>query len=273
MFEVDHTVLTLDSLRWDSFVAAKTPFLDSLGDFRQVYANCSFTFPAHVAMLKGYFPANEELREQYYSRRCGQVYKTKPLERFSAQSKVSNSKDTGDLCIMRTNLTVPKYLSTEHGYKTVLSCGASDWLGDPMIRSQFDAFHSHWFDVDAQIDEWLKSREDWDGLLYTMMNTVATHYPFTADGVAVKHPWRRSGKFPETKAFRLEMAEYKDAQIAALERHDRQLARLEKHLRRSLLVIVGDHGDDFGENGYFGHTHNSMNPGLFSVPMLVRLPD
>jgi len=39
-------------------------------------------------------------------------------------------------------------------------------------------------------------------------------------------------------------------------------------LDRGLLMIVGDHGEDLGENGHFGHIHH-VGPTLTHVPMLL----
>ncbi len=53
------------------------------------------------------------------------------------------------------------------------------------------------------------------------------------------------------------------ALLDALERHGR--------LERSVVVVTGDHGEEFGENGFFGHTAN-FTPEQVHVPLVLRGP-
>ncbi len=65
-----------------------------------------------------------------------------------------------------------------------------------------------------------------------------------------------------------------DAEIAFL---DRQLARIFGELEdrglleTTMVVIVGDHGQAHGENGFWGHGERLLEP-VIKVPMLIRLP-
>jgi len=59
------TIITLDSLRWDAAILAKTPNLNKIFKktktyWNKVYANGTFTLPSHIAMFQnGQFPTNE----------------------------------------------------------------------------------------------------------------------------------------------------------------------------------------------------------------------
>ncbi len=65
-----------------------------------------------------------------------------------------------------------------------------------------------------------------------------------------------------------------DAEIAFL---DRQLERVFRHLEdrglleTTMVVIVGDHGQAHGENGFWGHGERLLEP-VIKVPMMMRLP-
>lgn len=48
--------------------------------------------------------------------------------------------------------------------------------------------------------------------------------------------------------------------------------KLRGYWDNTLLIIFGDHGDNFGENDIFGH-HFSVSDELIRVPLLMRFPD
>jgi glucan phosphoethanolaminetransferase (alkaline phosphatase superfamily) len=56
-------------------------------------------------------------------------------------------------------------------------------------------------------------------------------------------------------------------QRLAVEWADAQLARLFEGLRDSaaIVIVCGDHGEEFGEGGRFGHGH--PHPAVMTVPM------
>jgi hypothetical protein len=63
-----------------------------------------------------------------------------------------------------------------------------------------------------------------------------------------------------------EMRELHRAQVRALETADQALEGLVDNLPKPLLLVVAsDHGELFGEAGYFGH-------GPFAHPLLMEVP-
>lgn len=92
--------------------------------------------------------------------------------------------------------------------------------------------------------------------------------------------WRAAATDPEsiTKEECREMLncydeeiQYVDAQVAAF------LDRLEERgvLSESLVILTADHGDLFGEDGYYGHPRR-LHDGVLRVPMLLigeNVPD
>ncbi len=59
---------------------------------------------------------------------------------------------------------------------------------------------------------------------------------------------------------------------------DSQLKKVFRQMKKldiydsSLIVIVSDHGELFGEHGFYGHRNVSMYSGVLHVPLMVKLP-
>lgn len=70
---------------------------------------------------------------------------------------------------------------------------------------------------------------------------------------------------------------YRNAYERAIGRVDAQLGRLFRELERrgvldeTLVVVVGDHGEQLGEHNLFGH-HNSLYLPALHVPLVIRYP-
>jgi arylsulfatase A-like enzyme len=61
---------------------------------------------------------------------------------------------------------------------------------------------------------------------------------------------------------------YADAQFGAF------VEKLESRglLNETLIIVTADHGDAFGEHGYYGHPRN-LDDELLSIPMIMHVPD
>ena len=64
-------------------------------------------------------------------------------------------------------------------------------------------------------------------------------------------------------------AECRRRQTACLEYVDRLVAPLLTAFGRSTVIVCGDHGDCWGEDGLW--EHSVFHPKVFEVPMLFRL--
>lgn len=86
-----------------------------------------------------------------------------------------------------------------------------------------------------------------------------------------RYPMRfelRAQMTPEEKraGYDLETA-YADAEIGRL----LDLLRARGLLERTAIVVTGDHGEQLGESGYFGHVHN-LHRRILHVPLIVVAP-
>ncbi len=116
--------------------------------------------------------------------------------------------------------------------------------------------------------------------LYLHLNDAHAPYdppPFEATALLGRYDAASPGKTLTAKATSTEvdaaLARY-DAEIAYL---DEQLGRFDDELRQrhryedALLVVVGDHGEEFLDHGNVYHGHTLFRE-MLSVPLLVKLP-
>src|SRR4051794_3466787 len=68
--------ITLDSCRYDTFVEASTPTIDSLGSTRCALTHATYTVPAHVAFFTGHLPVVlDSPQPEYYSEASRQLWR------------------------------------------------------------------------------------------------------------------------------------------------------------------------------------------------------
>jgi hypothetical protein len=265
--------LVLDSLRWDSFVRATTPGLDRWAPRRaQRFAYASWTQPSHTCLLAGLLP---------YEPRPGSLAATTYAKDHSLWSRVLAGDEAArrhlfpefclplmaQRCGWRTFGRVAMPVLNE---KTAFSRGFDDYLLAPRGAS-----------FGAQI-------ESLSGLLpperaFVFMNLGDTHYPYAtqpgrlprlsgAHGVlqqyAEAHDSEAVVSVERLPFGSTELAELHQSQIRALELVDRRLERLLEMLPKPVfLLVVSDHGELFGEDGYFGHGP-FFHRLLFEVPLV-----
>lgn len=129
---------------------------------------------------------------------------------------------------------------------------------------------------------WLGSLEDRKSFLW--MQYMNTHGPYLAhEGSSYSRKarsellWRKAAVAnPEAvtaeeheelwRCYRSEIG-YTDAALARLVAWLRESGRLDS----TLLVFTSDHGDEFGEHGFYGH-RNSPFEELIHVPLVMRFP-
>ncbi|WAI01214.1 sulfatase-like hydrolase/transferase [Methanogenium organophilum] len=73
-------------------------------------------------------------------------------------------------------------------------------------------------------------------------------------------------------------AKLKDLYIESLEKTEELLESVIHHIREkgllenSIVIITADHGEEFLEDGYFGHTPVSSSDNLLNVPLMIYAP-
>jgi len=281
--------LVVDSLRgdvrtdaWD----AATPTLDSLAEEGVVFETCISqgisTAPSMTAMLTGRYPL--DYGGHWY------VHESQPTmaEQFQA-----NGYTTGAI---HSNPNVSRLRNFDKGFDTFeenilpLSGGrVVDALPGRLVRylnKGARIFSRTPYrpadEVNAQMAEWVDATEaPW--FLWTQY--MDTHGPYLPgddfsyrNKIRAERLWRKAAvEAPEDvtdaehdelrQNYRLEV-EYFDAALG------RFLDRLRSggHLENTIVLVVGDHGDEFAEHGLYGHG-NLPYQELVQVPLIVRFPD
>ena len=245
-------VVTLDTTRADRIgafggTAVPTPHLDRIADegvrFSRALSQVPLTLPAHSTIFTGRYPATHGVRHNG-------IYKLPDSETTLAERlKVVGFESAAFVGAFVLN----------HGYG--LNQGFdhyNDIAGDRYEGGGDRLFEAHRTaqQVNARVFEWLD--EPRDGRVFLWVHYYDPHDPYTP---------------PEDSGFALSGAGY-DREISYVDFCFGELIdRLERDgiLDRSILVVVGDHGESLGE-------HQELTHGVFlyenalRVPLMIRAP-
>src|SRR4051794_34287222 len=271
-------VVVLDSLRYDSWTRADPQVLAQLGPVERRYTYATWTAPSHYNLLMGLLPHTNPV-EVYAS----EYYKDDFL-RYSERLAVPGM----EFKRLLPSIFLPTYLKHTLGYRTEARVSMPVLNPHTAINRDFDHFElmpSH-NDMGAMVDQ---LEFDDERPTFHLLNVGETHYPYALpdedpsqwpriSGVhgVFKHLDENGGgdgSSTEPREFfdQTQLGELQDRQVAALEYLDGVFARLFDRLPSNTWVIVtSDHGELFGEDGYFGHGPIS-HPKVLEVPFVEGL--
>jgi hypothetical protein len=252
-------VVILDSLRWDSWKASPPKSVTSLlGQAERRWSYASWTAPSHYNLLMGLLPHTSPphvYASEYYK------------EDFLRYSDRLGVRDM-EFKKLLPSIFLPTYLKHSLGYRTHARVSMPVLNKFTVINRDFDSYElmpSH-NDMAAMLDEIVFDPERPS---FWLLNVGETHYPYAWPGVDSSDLPHISGvhgvfkKLDEIKAEGGEPAEFfteaklrelHERQVAALEYLDGVFERLIAKLPpNTWLVVTSDHGELFGEEGYFGH--------------------
>ncbi len=249
--------VTLDSCRWDSYQRAAMPFLNSICPARRAYAQATFTYAAHMAMFQGILPHVPE-RLSFYNRYERQLIRI--ANRATIKPSIV-SFDSGTVNIVSG--------FRQRGYFT-LGLGAMEWFRHPHLTEPFEEFYMTGIHARRQVNI-LLDRVKSDQPFFALLNFGETHdpYRFSTDDCIPHSTTTRArqhnyfhGQFDdEGWGSQTRCCEYLDTKLAEL------LIHLRKFERSTIVVVCGDHGECFGEDGMFGH--GFYNPKVMEVPLAI----
>jgi hypothetical protein len=268
--------VVLDSCRYDSFVQAQTPHFDRFGSAQQRWSYASWTAPSHYSYLMGLVP-HRSPQGVYAS----EVYK----QDFMAWTRRLDIQNLGFQSFL-PQLSLPKLLK-DNGYRCVGRVSMPVLNGFTLISKFFDDYKlmPNHNDFSGMVDE-VEFAPDRPSFYF--LNLGETHYPYMLKDADLPHI---SGVHGAAKALgagedsgcriangkRCENGSFFDAekleflhaqQIRCVEYVDQVFGRLlEKALPNTYFMIMADHGEAFGEGGYFGHGP-VMHEAAFAVPFL-----
>ena len=278
-------IVILDSCRWDSFMAAETKTIAKLskGKVEKRYTYASWTAPSHYNLLTGLLPHTSP--ENVYA---SEYYK----EDFYNYNERLGSKGTDiDFGAMVPSLWLPTFLQGKLGYDTHARVSLPVLNPRTGINRAFDSFKlmdSH-NDMAAMLPtmEFGSERPQ-----FYMLNVGETHYPYAKpdedssmwprisgvngvfrkmnDQLEAKGDADGEERFKEDFQFfdQAKLDELKERQVDTVRYLDGVFEELYDIVPKNTHIIVtADHGELFGEAGYFGHGP-IMHEKCFEVPYL-----
>jgi hypothetical protein len=252
-------VVVLDSLRYDSWIAAPPKSLAALGPVERRFSYASWTAPSHYNMLMGLLPHTSPTHVY-----ASDYYKQDFL-RYGERLGIEGM----EFKKLLPSIYLPTYLRFSLGYRTHALVSMPVLNPHTAINRDFDSYvlmPSH-NDMSAMVE---RLEFDEERPSFYLLNVGETHYPYAIPGEDPSRWPRISGVHGVFK--RLDdaeagepmggadffdaqaMASLRARQIAALEYLDGVFARLLERLpENTWLIVTADHGELFGEDGYFGH--------------------
>lgn len=250
--------IIFDSCRFDSFAAANTPNINRLGNTEKRYSYASWTVPSHAAYLMGTSP-HKNPRGVFAS----EVYK-KDFVTWADRLNIEGVNFTNFV----PHLSLPAFLR-ESGYRTNALVSMPVLNQMTILNNHFDRYElmDRYDDFNAIIDS-MKFEKGIPS--FYLLNIGETHYPYTIAGEdagdllkgpkgVFKHSSDGSAA-PENSTvaedyyFMDRMKDLQNKQISNVEYLDRLFAKLYEVVPSNTHIIVtADHGELFGEEGFFGH--------------------
>jgi len=253
-------LLTWDSCRWDSFSKASLPRIRSVAKIHPAYSQATFTLASHLAMYQGLLP---HVRQPipYYNRYVRQLVRIRHRP-TSMESLVSFPSDTPNIITGFRRF----------GYLTI-GIAAMEWFHHPILKDPYEKFHFTGIHGIRQVELFSDDiSSNHSRPFFALINFGETHYPyrFSSDGVKDVEPTRAQAwdRVPTDREYDNEGF---TAQIHCCQFLDDRLADIITVLKGcsapTIVVLCGDHGECFGEDGAFGH--GFYHPKVMEVPMAI----
>ncbi len=259
----NYILVVLDSCRYDTFMAAAPRTLNSLGTIERRWSYASWTAPAHYNLLMGLLPhasPRHVYASEYYKRDFLRYNERLGTEQIEFKSLVPH-------------LYLPTFLKRHFGYRTHALVSLPVLNPATVLNKDFDTFtlmpkHN---DMAAMLDRMVFSP---DYPSFYLLNVGETHYPYALpdepeeqwpkihgvhgvfkhlDEIVVGGKLREEGegrkffdqdKLDLLRARQIEAVRYLDGVFEHL------FDLLPPH---TYVTVTADHGELFGEEGYFGH--------------------
>lgn len=260
----NYIVIVLDSCRYDTFMAAKPRTLSRLGEIECRWSYASWTAPSHYNLLMGLLPHSSPQNvyaSEYYKRDFLKYQERLGTEQVEFKSLVPH-------------LFLPTFLKRNLGYQTHALVSLPVLNPATLLNRDFDTFtlmpkHN---DMAAMIERMTFSP---DRPSFYLLNVGETHYPYALPD-ETEDQWPKihgvHGVFKHLDDFvvggKLQEKEEGPERFFDQEKMDLLRARQVETVRyldtvfeqlfdrvpsNTYITVTADHGELFGEEGYFGH--------------------
>lgn len=272
----NYIIVILDSCRYDTFMAAKPKMITKLGDVECRYSYASWTAPSHYNLLMGLLPhtsPSHVYASEYYKNDFIRYNDRFGIKEFEFKNLVPK-------------LYLPTFMRNTMGYKTNAMVSLPVLNPQTPINVGFDSFklmdkHN---DMSAMLGE-MEFSNNYPS--FYILNVGETHYPYATPDEA-ENNWPRisgvhgvfkhlddhivGGKLVEEESEKFfdqeKLDQLKDRQIYTVKYIDTLFERLYDIVpKNTFITVTADHGELFGEEGYFGHGP-IMHKKVFEVPFV-----
>jgi hypothetical protein len=257
----NYILIVFDSCRYDSFQRARPKTIRKLGPVQKRWSYASWTSPSHYNLLIGLMPHSSPKHvyaSEYYKKDFLQFN-----ERLGCQDIEFKS--------IVPKMYLPTFLRDKMGYRTHAMVSLPVLNPKTILNNGFDSYQlmEKHNDMRAMVRQMTFSAEQPS---FYLLNVGETHYPYA---LADEPPdqWPRisgvhgvfkhlddevvGGKLlvRKEKFFNnAKLEELRARQIAAVKHLDRVVEELFDLVpKNTYITILADHGELFGEDGYFGH--------------------
>ena len=258
----NYLLIVLDSCRFDSFVAAAPRTVLRLGELQRRWSYASWTAPSHYNLLMGLLPHSSPTH----------VYASEYYKQDFARYNQRLAADGIEFKHLLPSLYLPTFLKQQLGYRTHALVSLPVLNPATPINRDFDSFtlmpaHN---DMAAMLE---RLRFEPEQPSFYLLNVGETHYPFALPSED-PNAWPRisgvHGVFKHLDAQLVggklvageELPEFDQAQLDRLRARQIEAVRyLDGVFERlfdllpphTYVTVTSDHGELFGEQGYFGH--------------------
>jgi hypothetical protein len=268
----NYLLIVFDSCRYDTFIAARPRNMRKLGRIERRWSYATWTAPSHFNLLTGLMPHLSPKRVY-----ASEYYKTDFLK-FKERLGDGNIEFKS----LVPTLYLPPFLKEQLGYRTHARVSLPVLNPHTILNYGFDTYKLMPRHNDFQsILRELTFPEDSPS--FYLLNAGETHYPYaladeprdtwpTLSGVhgvfkhldeAVSAGKPRRGIFNASR-----MKELRERQIQAVRFLDGAIEELLDTVpKNTYITITSDHGELFGEDGYFGHGP-IQHPKVLEVPFV-----
>jgi hypothetical protein len=271
----NYILIVFDSCRYDSFVRARPQVMKKLGAVERRWSYASWTSPSHYNLLIGLLP-HKSPRHVYAS----EYYKTEFLK-FNERLGIDDLK----FASLVPRLYLPLFLKETLGYRTHARVSLPVLNPKTILNQGFDSYKlmENHNDMRAMLREMTFSEEHPS---FYLLNVGETHYPYALPDEPPEEWPRISGVHGVFKHLddhvvggKLIKRKEKFFDNDKLEKLRKRQVRAVKYLdgvieelfdlvpKNTYITITADHGELFGEDGYFGHGP-IQHPKVWEVPLI-----
>ncbi|HXE11522.1 MAG TPA: sulfatase-like hydrolase/transferase [Bryobacteraceae bacterium] len=257
----NYILVVFDSCRYDSLIQARPRIIRQLGRVERRWSYASWTSPSHYNLLTGLLPHTSP-KHVYAS----EYYKNEFLK-FNERLGVNDLK----FASLVPKLYLPVFLKETLGYRTHARVSLPVLNPKTILNTGFDTYKlmENHNDMRAMVRE-LRFSEEHPS--FYLLNVGETHYPYALPDEPPEEWPRISGVHGVFKHLddhvvggKLISRKEKFFDEAKLEMLRKRQVRAVKYLdsvieelfdtvpKNTYITITADHGELFGESGYFGH--------------------